>query len=380
MVEHQLPKLRVASSNLVSRSKKNQISARDVARTSLVFLTCIVALLSSVLGGCIPARKNEASSPGSFTEYTLGNSIYGGAEIVRGGAQLWVNNAVSSGDLVRLDTNGNYALTWAPKEALTFIRGIAVASGNKIWLTVASGYLSGTHDRIVGIAQNGFVKEYRVPTYPAGVGGITIGSDKALWFTEHDANKIGRMTQQGKFSEFQIRPINKKRPILDSLVGLDAVTLGPDGAVWFTENRANKIGRISRTGMVREFPLGPASGPEYIVAGPDHALWFTEQADYIGRITPSGSIREFEVPTRGAGTWKITVGQDRNLWFTEVSANKIARITPSGRVTEFSTPGRGPAAITAGPDGNIWFTESKAEHTGLVGEWGAVCRFLTPRT
>jgi virginiamycin B lyase len=60
--------------------------------------------------------------------------------------------------------------------------------------------------------------------------------------------------------------------------------------------------------------------------------------------------------TRGS----ITEGPDGNLWFTEWSGNKIGRITPSGTVTEFTIPtaASSPNGIVAGPDGNIWFTET----------------------
>lgn len=51
----------------------------------------------------------------------------------------------------------------------------------------------------------------------------------------------------------------------------------------------------------------------------------------IGRITPLGQISEYRVPTAAADPYDITVGPDSNLWFTELSANKIAKISnPTG--------------------------------------------------
>jgi streptogramin lyase len=41
----------------------------------------------------------------------------------------------------------------------------------------------------------------------------------------------------------------------------------------------------------------PASGLAHIAAGPDGALWFTEQAaGNVGRITTSGQITEYPIP------------------------------------------------------------------------------------
>jgi virginiamycin B lyase len=64
------------------------------------------------------------------------------------------------------------------------------------------------------------------------------------------------------------------------------------------------------------------------MAGPDGALWFTEQAgNKIGRITPAGAITEFSIPTPGAAPLFITAGPDGALWFVESNVNKIGRIT-----------------------------------------------------
>ena len=58
-------------------------------------------------------------------------------------------------------------------------------------------------------------------------------------------------------------------------------------------------------------------------------LWFTG-GNSIGRITPSGQITEFPVPTNNSIPEGIAAGPDGNLWFTETSnvGNKIGRITP----------------------------------------------------
>src|SRR5258708_37196367 len=51
------------------------------------------------------------------------------------------------------------------------------------------------------------------------------------------------------------------------------ITSGPDGALWFTERFADKIGRITTAGAVTEFPI-PTSpgGPALIVSGPSGKL------------------------------------------------------------------------------------------------------------
>src|SRR5271170_1273471 len=86
----------------------------------------------------------------------------------------------------------------------------------------------------VGIAQT--ITEYAVPTANSGPSGITVGPDGALWFTEGTGSKIGRVTTLGAITEY---PITGN----DFPVG---ITAGPDGALWFTN--FGGIGQITTTG------------------------------------------------------------------------------------------------------------------------------------
>ena len=160
------------------------------------------------------------------------------------------------------------------------------------------------------------------------------------------------------------------------------IAAGPDGNLWFTDLGSNRIGRITTSGTITEFVVPTAgSDPGGIAAGPDGNLWFTENSgNKIGRITPSGTITEFPVPTSGSSPGWITAGPDGNVWFTENSGNKIGRITPSGTITEFPIPTSGcdPEGITAGPDGNLWFVEYFGNKIGRITPSGAITEFPVP--
>ena len=159
--------------------------------------------------------------------------------------------------------------------------------------------------------------------------------------------------------------------------------------LWFTESSGNKIGRITPTGTITEFPLPTASGgPVGIAAGPDSNLWFTETGGFfplfdsgfpnrIGRITPSGTLAEFLIPPASSRPGGIAAGPDGNLWFTDGNRATIGRITPSGTLTEFLlAPGSFPGGIAAGPDGNLWFTESSGNKIGRITPSGTLTEFL----
>jgi streptogramin lyase len=236
---------------------------------------------------------------------------------------------------------------------------------------------------------------------------ITAGPEGDLWFTERNNNskgsKVARMTPTGEVTEFPVREFSEPQgialgpdgnlwfaeannPEIHSRVGEinpathavadfstgitegsqpSEIVAGPDGNLWFTERTGPAfVGRIARinptTHVVTEFSAGitGATDPAGIAAGPDGNVWFTEeQGNRIGRITPSGTITEFPIPTANSQPVAIVTGSDGNVWFAEQDSLKIGRITPTGTITEFPlpSPDNEPRAIAAGPDGNIWF-------------------------
>src|SRR5260370_29501829 len=135
------------------------------------------------------------------------------------------------------------------------------------------------------------------------------------------------------------------------------IAAGPGGNVWFTELTGNKIGRITSSGTITEFPIATVNSlPDFITAGPDGNLWFTEaNGNKIGRITTAGAMTEFPIPIGVGGPMAITLGPDLNLWFT--AAGKVGKITPDGVATVFPTmiqPSSASTGATSGAHGNIW--------------------------
>jgi hypothetical protein len=156
------------------------------------------------------------------------------------------------------------------------------------------------------------------------------------------------------------------------------ITAGPDGNLWVTEPAANKVAKVTPSGTVTEYPVPTANAaPQFITAGPDGNLWVTEGtctvAGRVAKVTPAGAVTEYPVPTAISYPYGITAGADGNLWFTESAtapcavstANKVAKVTPAGTFTEYPVPTANsrPTGIATGPDGNLWFTET---NSGLV--------------
>jgi len=236
---------------------------------------------------------------------------------------------------------------------------ITAGSDGALWFTEA-----GNVSKIGRMTTAGVLTEYATPS-PAGFfnneGSITSGPDGSLWFTEPSANKIGRLDPT-RLTGCDATPTNcmTEFAIPTAGSGPAGITAGPDGALWFAEKTANKVGRITTAGVVtNEFSITTASaGANDITAGPDGNLWFTEHLqNAVVRLTPAGVFTFFTIPTAAANPSGITLGPDGALWFAENGVSQIGRIDTIGNIVEFGGLTGRPDRITAGPDGNLWFTE-----------------------
>jgi streptogramin lyase len=212
-----------------------------------------------------------------------------------------------------------------------------------------------------------------VTTFPVGgeLAGIVTGSDGNLWFPS--SAEIAQMTTSGVVTTFQDFAVDAG----NDLSTTRDITLGPDGNLWFAAG-AN-VGRSSNAGVTASFMV-PGGTPGAFTAGPDGNVWFTEPAaNQIGRISPTGAITEFPVPTVGSSPAGIATGADGNVWFTEFDGQKIGHMTPAGAITEVAlSAGIEPENIVAGPDGNLWFTDYNATTISRITPAGVVTPFTIP--
>jgi streptogramin lyase len=210
-------------------------------------------------------------------------------------------------------------------------------------------------------------------------GGIAVGSDGNLWFTEPNANKVGVFNPTtGKFAEFTL-PTANAQP--------EGIASGSDGNLYFTESGASQIGEINpTTHAITEFPLAQLNLDPYgITAGPDGNLWFTG-AQIVGEINPTThAISEFS--SLGTSSSAITVGPDGNLWFSSFTVSepglqiffRLAEINPTTHVTTSFPSKSGANAITTGPDGNLYYVNSLVFNSGSgsVTEFGVATKAVT---
>lgn len=143
-----------------------------------------------------------------------------------------------------------------------------------------------------------------------------------------------------------------------------AVTVDPDGSVWFTESVSGSISHMTVDGKITRRPL--PTQPGALVRDPAGNLWFTDSAtDVLWKLSPDGGLRRLAIPAAttpfpGApGPPDLTVGPDGTVWFIDAAGDRIGRVNPDLTITEVSLSGAGdghirPSSISAGPDGSIW--------------------------
>jgi len=307
------------------------------ARANLAPLTLFDDLLSGHQGQCLVAGHDNAlwvtddidqdlGSSGvarialdgkrTATYYYDANAYPAGADIVAGpdGALWFVDEG--DADVVRMTETGDVSYFYLPDNLTTHFRsyyvdyGITVGPDGALWFPYDSNVIGRVSDARSFSTVSGF---------PAGayITDVTTGPDGALWYTDSGTNRIGRLTLDGKITEFGMGISPKSN--------LFSIAPGPDGALWFTE-WAGRIGRITTQGIVTEYPLSPASHAYDIVSGPDGAVWFTQwHPGGIGRVDKQHAISYVPGLASYSKPTCIVAGPDRNMWFV-TSQNRVGRV------------------------------------------------------
>ena len=280
---------------------------------------------------------------------------------------------------------------------------------------------------------NGNTIEYDVTNRNVGdVGlyGIGRGSDGNMWFTETNVNRLGviatgngtgtglgnRGTQT--LIRIQHEQSNPKGISRDSVVGQQAVAMGPQGTV-------SGLAGTQDVGVVNCLLANNSTLGEQAVTLRVDAPGFTGVNQALVDLAPSGIVED-----SGGNVWvaqfysnsvakfvngncgqsapiqinngafnadddhrpfALCVGPDGNIWGTENQAvqppagtngNNIFRITPAGVVTEFPIPTAncGATSICVGPDNNLWFCENASGKIGRCTTAGVITEFAVGPT
>lgn len=157
--------------------------------------------------------------------------------------------------------------------------------------------------------------------------------------------------------------------------GSHALTLGPDGNMWATDNNVfrNRIFRITAAGTVTPLNNTPFAVGNLVAGRPGSThLWASQYSgNRLARIEtqPTLSVTEVPLPAEIRDITREILGliedANGNLWMSlkvtaDGSVGRIAWRTPTGTVNLLPMATTGiPLSLTFGPDGNIWWTTTR---------------------
>jgi streptogramin lyase len=205
--------------------------------------------------------------------------------------------------------------------------GVHLGPDGNIWYT--EPYKN--NDVVGKITPAGQITEYLLPF---GDGGPMVnGPDGNLWVAGNATMTLARIPLDGTLLPGQTIPTSDtfNLPSVPGENGVRGLTVGPDGNFWMTTPDPVQpvIFRVNTSGQVTgEFNVPTLNSfPYAMTVGSDGALWFTEnRVDQIGRISTDGTITEIPIPTGNSISNSIASGPDGNIWFSEYYPNNIGKL------------------------------------------------------
>jgi virginiamycin B lyase len=187
----------------------------------------------------------KVTPSGEFTSYAIPTRNSQPGAITAGpDGNIWFIE-VYPGKVARITPSGEVTEFASPAD--NWLVSITSGPDGNLWITEQFRLPRGGPGLVAKMTTSGTFTEYEIPLSAAGAlrfgppapGLITAGRDGNLWFSNIFA--IDSVAPSGVFTEYII-------PMLDSENGLlGGMAVGPDGNIWFTENRNGlrvQVGRL----------------------------------------------------------------------------------------------------------------------------------------
>ncbi|HEY3055742.1 MAG TPA: lyase [Thermoanaerobaculia bacterium] len=222
------------------------------------------------------------------------------------------------------------------------------------------------------------IREWDLPAPKSRPHDPAVGADGALWYTAQEANAIGRLDPTtGEIKQFPLKTAHS---------GPHGLVSDADGNIWFTANYAGYIGKLDpKSGNVTEYKIDDPRGqdPHTPAIAPDGRVWFTvQQGNVVGVLDPkSGALKLTEVPTTHALPYGLVIDSKGVPYFCEFGSNKITRIDPATlKLREYILPeGARPRRLALANDRTIYYSDFRRGYLGrLDTSSGAVKEWPSP--
>jgi virginiamycin B lyase len=241
---------------------------------------------------------------------------------------------------------------------------IASASDGTIWFTIDLA-------PAIGRVRDGHLERLPLTSNNVDPIGLGVGPDNNVWYTDNSARGISRMTPSGEIVSF---------PLGTPIVRLGRLAVAGDGAVWFAEATRYSITRLKDREITRHVFESEGGDPYGVAVAEDGTAWATLKAgNQLLRIAPDGEMEAFDLPNPAAGPSDVAVGRDGSVWFIELRANRIGRLKDEA-FEEYPVPGDNPTltGLAVAPDGAVWFGMLRSGGLGRLSD-GRVDTFKLPR-
>lgn len=182
-----------------------------------------------------------------------------------------------------ITTSGQYTPPITPT-SLTGSTGMTTDPNGNVWFVhMASAASPATGQVVEVVPSSGQMTAYTLPPATPGANSmpwsLTVGPDGNLWVI---GNNVWKVSTNGEVLATYAIP---GLPADDFYAS--GIATGSDGNLYFTEYATNQVGEITTSGSIAQQWKLAGTGPNSIALGPDGALWFTEQGGSIGRISPA---------------------------------------------------------------------------------------------
>ncbi len=192
-----------------------------------------------------------------------------------------------------------------------------------------------------------------VPTSSAGLGRIVTAPDGNMWFTEEDANKVGRITPSGQITEFDLGEQTTDESTVKD------VAVAADGTIWVAYDSGWRVKAINAAGQTVRGPyVFNSPYAEQIAIAADGTPWVTMNydEDFVIRIVGDQALASSNSPECQAA---LARAADGAMWCRTDSGLTRLNGDASGGVTyPANNYAAYPYAIAAGPVGSVgsvWF-------------------------
>jgi virginiamycin B lyase len=324
-----------------------------------------------------PKTTPTLMASGTFREYSLpqpNSGLMRPAIDHRG--RIWFGE-MGHNLLAVFDPHSQKFLKITPPHGRSGIMGVVVAPDDTIWFAEQYANYIGHYFPAAGQFQTYPLPFLTVPdpgstgktlTLPSAPNDLVLDQQGNVWFTELNANALGRLDiQSGQIQQYPLTTIKSTQELNPY-----GITIDHQGTIWFTEASMNHIGRLDpKTGRISYVSMQGSTTPLMEIAADSHdIIWATSfSSGLLLSFNPkTATFTPYYAPASG-GLYGITITHGDQVWVTINAANAIANLVPTANhFIDYAIPSSGslPLGIVMGANDSLWFTEAGSNKIGML--------------